>query len=221
MNGWAQAEIERLLANLIRVGVVAELDTAEARVRVRVGGLTTDWLPWLTGRAGATRTWSAITVGEQVLVLSPYGDPSQAVVLPSIYHDDHAAPADSADVERVVFPDGSVVEHDSATNTMTVTVAGSGNVVVNCKQATINADTSVTLNTPQTTCTGALTVEGLLTYMAGLTGSGGSGASLTGALNVTGDVANTGALTNNGKSVGSTHTHNGVVPGGGNSGVPN
>lgn len=204
---WAQAEAERLIANLIRMGVVAELDTTEARVRVKMGGLTTDWLPWLTARAGATRTWSAPTVGEQVLVLSPYGDPSQAVALPAIYQDGKPAPADSADVERVVFPDGSVVEHDSASNTLTVTVAGSGNVVVNCKQATINAETSVTLNTPQTTCKGKLTVEGLLTYLAGMTGSGGSGASMTGALNVTGNVATTGALTNNGKAVGSTHTH--------------
>lgn len=222
-NAWAQAEIERLLANLIRVGVVAELDEAEARVKVRVGGLLTDWLPWLTGRAGATRTWSAPRPGEQVLVLSPYGDPSQAVAMPSIYQDAAPAPAASKDVERVVFPDGSIVEYDSASNTLTVTVAGSGNVVVNCKQATINASDSVTLNTPQTTCTGKLTVEGLLTYMAGMVGSGGSGASaaITGNVSITGNVETTGALTNNGKVVGSTHTHGGVVPGGGNSSTPN
>lgn len=210
--------MERLLANLIRVGVVSQLDEANARVKVKVGGLSTDWLPWLAARAGATRTWSAPRAGEQVLVLSPYGDPAQAVVLPAIYQDDYPAPADSKDVERVVFPDGAVVEYDSAAQQLTVTTAG--NVVINCAQATINASESVTLDAPQTTCTGKLDVQGLLTYLGGLTGSGGSGASMTGALNVTGDVATTGALTNNGKDVGSGHKHSGVQAGGSQTGAP-
>lgn len=84
MNAYALAETERLLANLIRVGTVAALDVAAARVTVDVGGLTTDWLPWIAGRAGATRTWSAPRPGEQVLVLVPYGDLAQAVVLPAL-----------------------------------------------------------------------------------------------------------------------------------------
>lgn len=211
------AEIERLLANLIRVGVIHQLDEANARVKVRTGGLTTDWLPWLTHRAGATRTWSAPRAGEQVLVLAPYGDPAQAVALPAIYQDDYPAPATTKDVERTVMPDGTTVEHNSATNTLTVTVAGDAKVIINCKQATINADTSVTLNTPQTTCTGRLTVEGLFTYLAGMVGSGGSGASaqIQGGFALTG-----GSLTHNGKDIGSTHKHSGVQPGGGQTGNP-
>lgn len=216
-DAWAQAETERILANMIRLGTVSELDEPNARVRVRVGGLTTDWLPWLTARAGATRTWSAPRPGEQVLVLAPYGDPAQAVALPAIYQDDYPAPSNTKDAERVVFPDGSTVDYNSATNTLEVTVAGSGKVIVNCKEATINAETSVTLNTPQTTCKGKLTVEGLLTYLAGMQGSTGSGAAAT----IAGNVAFTGgSLTHNGKNIGSTHTHTGVQPGSGTSGAP-
>ncbi len=216
-DAWAQAETERILANMIRLGTVSELDEPNARVRVRVGGLTTDWLPWLTARAGATRTWSAPRPGEQVMVLAPYGDPAQAVALPSIYQDDYPAPSNTKDAERVVFPDGSTVDYNSATNTLEVTVAGSGKVIVNCKEATINAETSVTLNTPQTTCKGKLTVEGLLTYLAGMQGSTGSGAAAT----IAGNVAFTGgSLTHNGKNIGSTHTHTGVQPGSGTSGAP-
>lgn len=40
-------------------------------------------------------------------------------------------------------------------------------------------------------------------------------------LNITGNTAITGTLTNNGVNVGSTHTHSGIAPGGGNTGVPN
>lgn len=216
-DGWAQAETERILANMIRVGTIAQLDEANARVKVSVGGLSTDWLPWITARAGATRTWSAPRPGEQVLVLAPYGDPAQAVALPAIYQDSYPAPSNTKDAERVVFPDGSTVDYNSASNTLEVTVGGAGKVVVNCKEATINAETSVTLNTPQTTCKGKLTVEGLLTYLAGMNGSTGSGASAS----ITGNVDfSGGSLTHNGKSIGSTHTHSGVQPGGGTSGPP-
>lgn len=214
-DGWAQAETERILANLIRVGTVAQLDEANARVKVSVAGLTTDWLPWITARAGATRTWSAPRPGEQVVVLAPYGDPAQAVVLPSLYQDSHPAPSNTKDAEHVIFPDGSTVDYNSASNTLNVTVAGAGKVVVNCKEATINAETSVTLNTPQTTCKGKLTVEGLLTYLAGMNGSTGSGAAATiaGNVNFTG-----GSLTHNSKNIGSTHTH--TDPQGGTTGAP-
>lgn len=203
---FAAAEIERLLSNMIRIGVVSALDEGAALVTVDIGELTTDWLPWITARAGATRTWSAPRVGEQVVVLAPYGDTAQGIVLPSIYQDNHPAPAASKDIEHVVFPDGSTVEYNSASNTLTVTVAGNGNVIVNCKQATVNADDSVTLNTPQTTCKGALTVEGLLTFLSGMHGYGGEGGGATMAID--GDVAfQNGTLTHNSKDVGSTHQH--------------
>lgn len=214
-DAWAQSETERILANMIRVGAVSQLDEANARVKVSVGGLSTDWLPWVTARAGATRTWSAPRPGEQVIVLAPYGDPAQAVVLPAIYQDAYPAPASTKDSERTVYPDGTTVDYNSASNTLNITVAGSSKVIINCKEATINADTSVTLNTPQTTCKGKLTVEGLLTYLAGMQGSTGSGASAT----ITGNVAfSGGSLTHNGKNIGSTHTHS--DPQGGTTGAP-
>jgi phage baseplate assembly protein V len=211
---WAQAETERILANMIRIGVVAELDDAKARVKVRTGGLVTDWLPWLTHRAGATRTWSAPRPGEQVLVISPYGDPAQAVALPAIYQNAHPAPSTTQDEERVVFPDGSVVTYDSASNTLQIDVAGAAKVIVNCKEATVNAATKVTLNTPETYCTGNLTVQKALNVQGN--GVGGAVATITGNMAITGS-----SLTHNGKDIGSTHTHGGVQPGGGSTSVPN
>ena len=211
MNAYALAEIDRALANLLRLGTVAALDVAEARVKVDIGGLITDWLPWVTGRAGATRTWSAPRAGEQVLLLAPHGDLARAVVLPAIYQDAHPAPAASADIEQVTFPDGSMAAYDSAAHTLTIT-AGSGSVIVNCDQATINAGSSLTLNTPSATCTGALTVQGMLTYTAGMTGSGTTA--------ISGTVAVSGGLTNNGTDVGAGHRHAGVEPGDKFSGPP-
>lgn len=195
MNEWALAEGERVQANLIRVGVVAEVDVAARRAKMRMAGLTTDWLPWGVARAGRTRTASAPTIGEQRLVFSPFGDSAQGVIGQAIYQDDHDAPTESADEDVTEYPDGTRVGYDSASNTLTIDVAGAGNVIITCQQATVKAATSVTLDTPTTHCTGALIVDGTATF---------NGASLT----------------HGGKNIGKAHSHSAVQPGGGTSGAP-
>ena len=210
-DGWNTGELERMQAGMIRLGVVTELDDANARVKVACGGLSTDWLPWQTGRAGATRTWSPPQVGEQVTVFAPYGDPAQAFVGGSIYQDAHPAPASSKDQETMVFSDGTTVDYNSATNTLTVNIAGAGKANVICKEATVQAATKVTLDTPDTFCTGNLTVAKSLTM-----GQEGGSATMKGSVSIEGP-----SLTHNGKNVGSTHTHGGIQPGGGSTAVPN
>lgn len=211
MNNYDLTEMNRSISNMIRVGNIRAVDVANARVRVAFGGCVSDWLPWGTSRAGNRRDWTAPNVGEQVMVFCPFGDPTQAVVGPSIFQDDFSAPATSADQDTTVYPDGTTVDYNSATNTLTVTVAGSGNVVINCKVATVKADTSVKIDTPETTCTGNLTVKKSFTM-----GQEGGSATMKGNVAIEG-----GSLTHNGKNVGSTHTHGGVQPGGSNTAAPN
>ena len=187
------SETYRKLAAMIRFGVITGVDVANARVTCSVAGLDTDWLPWCVGRAGSTRKWSAPTVGEQVIVFAPGGDTSLGFVLPGFYQDNHPAPASAANKETTVYPDGSAVEYDSSSNTLTVSVSGNGNVIVNCKQATVNASTSVTLNTPNTHATGNVQIDGNLgvTGAMAVQGQGATGAVSTfaGTIQVTnGDV---------------------------------
>lgn len=89
-------EASRRIANLLRLGTVAEVSTQGlARCRVRTGDLLTDWLPWLTLRAGGILgglTWWPPVPGEQCLLLAPGGDLLQAVVLPGIYSDSMPQP---------------------------------------------------------------------------------------------------------------------------------
>ena len=113
-EAWAAGEIERRLANLIRLATVSALDANAARVKVQIGAVVSDWLPWVTHRASNDRSWWAPEPGEQVLVLSPSGDLTQAVVLPAIYQANHSAPADSENIHRVRYKDGTVVEYDRA-----------------------------------------------------------------------------------------------------------
>ena len=46
-------ELERLISNLLRVGVVEEVDTEKMVCRVRTGDILTDWIRWGADRAGA------------------------------------------------------------------------------------------------------------------------------------------------------------------------
>nr|WP_312378889.1 phage baseplate assembly protein V [Delftia acidovorans] len=98
-------EAARRLENLIRRGTVAAVRLASpARIRVKVGDNTTDWLPWLALRAGGTkggRHWSPPVVGEQAVVLCQGGDMAQGVALMGLYSDAMEQPSDQAACERM------------------------------------------------------------------------------------------------------------------------
>lgn len=115
MRSYDQAEVERLLMNVIRYGTITEVDAGNARARVTFGGETESaWLPFTGGRAGGARVWTPPTVGEQVLVLAPSGDTAQAVITGSIPSSSNPAP--SSDGGAVVLRIGS--------STVTVTASG-------------------------------------------------------------------------------------------------
>lgn len=130
MSGYDVSELNRQISNLARIGTVKELDEANARVKLSVSGLTTDWLPWSAARAGKTRTWSPPQVGEQVVMLSPFGDMGQAVIIGSLFSDTDPAPAASKDQETTVYPDGARIDHNSATHATTLTLNAGGTLNV-------------------------------------------------------------------------------------------
>lgn len=132
MNGFELSELYRMVANLLRVGVVSELDEDDGRVRVQTSGLTTDWLPWGERRAGQVRTWNMPTLGEQVLLASPFGDLGQAVIVCSLHSDAHPAPATSKDKDVTDYPDGARQEYDSAAHEYVLDVPAGGKITIQC-----------------------------------------------------------------------------------------
>ncbi|SUF99672.1 phage baseplate assembly protein V [Salmonella enterica subsp. enterica serovar Hartford] len=100
-------EIMRLITNLIRTGVVTEVDRENWLCRVKTGDLETNWINWLTLRAGNARTWWRPSEGEQVVLLSLGGNLETAFVLPAIYSNQFAPPSDSVDGCVTEYPDGA------------------------------------------------------------------------------------------------------------------
>uniref|UniRef100_UPI0035C6AB7F phage baseplate assembly protein V n=1 Tax=Serratia quinivorans TaxID=137545 RepID=UPI0035C6AB7F len=205
------SELARAVRDLIRIGVVVEVDTARALCRVQIGGNMSDWLHWLTCRAGRTRTWWAPSIGEQVLLLAIGGELDTAFVLPGIYSDDFPAPSASAEAYHVSFPDGAVIEYEpqngalSVTGIATADVSASTSVNVTAPTVTVNASQKINLNAPVVECSNQL-VTGTIQIK--------EGGKMTGDLNHSG-----GSITSNGVVV-HTHTHGGVETGGGQTDKP-
>lgn len=108
-------EIMRLITNLIRTGIVTEVDRKKWLCRVKVGELETNWINWLTLRAGGARTWWCPSPDEQVVVLSMGGNLETAFVLPAIYSNQFPPPSDSVDGCVTEYPDGGWFEYEPAT----------------------------------------------------------------------------------------------------------
>lgn len=143
-------DLSRLIENLIRTGTIAEVDHYNKRCRVQSGQLKTDWLPWIAGRAGTTKTWSPPTIGEQCMIFSPSGEPANGIVLTGLYSDSNAAPSSSPNKELMTLPDGGRIEYDHDTSTLSIT---------GLDALTVQANNTITLDCPHVHITGELTVD--------------------------------------------------------------
>lgn len=189
-------EINRLIANLIRIGTIAEVDDSKALARVTIGNLKTDWLPWATQRAGNDRTWWRPDLGEQVIVISPSGDTSQAVIFLSFYGQGDQ-PSQNPDEQVTQYQYGTKVSYNRKTSTLTIDCVGhvqinshSTNMITvttHDGNVTINGDLSVNGNT---TTSGNAAVSGSLSAKGGISGIGGL--SFEGHVHTDGDGETTG-----------------------------
>lgn len=183
----------------LRYGVVASVDLAAGRIVVECGDIRTAPIRWLERRAGATRTRSVPSVGEQVLLLCPGGDIEAAIALVGVTSDANPLPGAGA-TEFVEFPDGAVLSYDPKTHALTAKLPAGATVA-------IAATGGVTLDVGDR----GLTIRGPV--------------SIDGKVTVAGDLDATGTLTGKADVVGGgkslkTHKHLGVTAGGGVSGAP-
>lgn len=129
-DAYRNAEAERRTANGLLFGHVVEVDHDARRAVVEIeDGWRLRPLPWLERRAGRVRTSSPPTVGEQVLVLSPGGEPGVGVILPGA-PSDAVAPETRADLELTETDDGFADVWDAEAQTRTLTVPEGGRLIV-------------------------------------------------------------------------------------------
>lgn len=185
-------EIMRLITNLIRTGVVTAVDREKWLCRVKTGDLETNWINWLTLRAGDARTWWCPSPGEQVVLLSMGGNLETAFALPAIYSNQFPPPSVSPDSCVTAHPDGGWFEYDPACGRW---------YVHGIQSMVVEAGTEITFKTSK------FVVEASQTCING-------DVAINGAV-----MQNGGVLSSNGVVV-HTHKHTGVQSGGSQTGGP-
>lgn len=122
MSRFQLADDDRRIAGLVRVGQVAE--TTGDMVRLRIGSILTQWIPVLMPAAGAVRVWNPPSVGEQMLVLAPGGEPDQAVALAGLASTAHPPASEDLEETRIDWDDGASVSYHRGDQRMTVELPG-------------------------------------------------------------------------------------------------
>lgn len=229
------AELHRRIDNLIRTGVVTEVDLDAGTCRVKSGKLETRHIPIAAIRAGDARVWWPPSPGEQVTLLCMSGEPETAIVLPGLFCDAFPQPDAREKTLHISFPDKAIIEYDAnvsallATGIKTATLTTSESVTANTSKASVNATesinattkqatvkaTSITLDAPTVTCTGLMQAKSI-----SVGGSGGGSATINGPVNIKGAVTQTGGSLSSNGVVLDSHKHDGVQPGGGTTGGP-
>lgn len=213
------------LPDLIKIGEVSSVDPEKCTARVVFDdedSLVSYDLQILQRNTYENQDYQMVHPGEDVVCLFLGSGQEDGFIIGSLYAGEIKPPEASLDRRTVVFSDDTRVCYDRHEHKLTVTIEGTeivfnrqdgsitvpNAVTINCTTATVNASSSVTLDTPKTDITGALNVTGLITGKGGLAVSGGSGAavSVTGDMNLQGQVDASGDVKAGGISL-MNHVH--------------
>jgi len=133
-------DLDRRTQDLVKRGVVEEVDYEKARVRVGIGNrsdendwIVTDWLPMNGGRAKGDRDWHPLEKGEKVVLLAEGGELSTATIMPAgTYTEggDEKANGNKAGVWRKSFKNGAEVSYDRNSGAMLFDATSGGTVVI-------------------------------------------------------------------------------------------
>ena len=221
-------ELERRMANVVRVGKVLSADYSSATVTVALGKNKTTSLPWLAQRAGNDRVWHPPEVGEQVVVISPSGNLAQGFVLSgAIFKQDFPANGSSADKSLTTYKDGAVVQYDRAAHAYSITIpsGGKATIAAGSNAQAIIEDSDVKLSYGSNASI-VITSTGItLTFGSTYIKLSSSGITTNGDISQTGKITASGNITSAGDVKAGTvsldlHLHSAVQTGSGISGPP-
>lgn len=133
-------ELLNLLKNLITIGTITETKSAEGKALARVNlcGRITDFLPVVSFANSYKRHYIPARIGEQVLVLNPYGEPSSGLIIPSIFNKGCKESEGASNTKEIfTYEDGVSFSYDSRTSTLKVD--SPKQIQILCQNASITA----------------------------------------------------------------------------------
>ncbi|HAS8166960.1 TPA: phage baseplate assembly protein V [Vibrio vulnificus] len=122
--GHTHSQLVRLLSEMIQFGSIIEVQAKPLRYKVqfdenRVSG----WIPMNVSHAAQVRSWKPLQVGEQVVVLKPFGAQG-GVIVASLNQTKFDQPKDKLNLYYLEFPDGTWLEYDMEEHKLTGHVEG-------------------------------------------------------------------------------------------------
>lgn len=142
-------------------GYISEVDEAKGYARVKIDnldGITSDWLQIVyPGTKADKYTWTP-TINEYVVCLFD-DNYNTGVILGAVYTESNNPVNSGEGVSGITFADGTKINYNQNTKKLTIDV-GTGDVVINCNNATITASDSVNINSPNLNVSGNVNADG-------------------------------------------------------------
>lgn len=164
---------------MLRYGTVSEIDTEKALVRVdfEEDGIVSFWLAVLVQKSKDDKYFHSPDVGDVVACMMD-AHSENGVILGAIYTAKNKPTIQGKDKTAVVFKDGTEIEYDRENHKLRLKIKGyitiecDKDVNVKCKNATVKADTKVTIDTPNAEFTGDVSMEGNLDVWGNIDSNG-------------------------------------------------
>ena len=134
---------EQALEKLIQYATVEQLDCTGALVRVRAGDNLTDWVRWFGTYSGAHIDWSAPSIGEQGMLLSPSGILNNGAFLRGLPSEQFQPPSHDEQAFVIRFKNGDTLVHDGTQLRFNI----AGGITHNTPTVTHTSDTQMHGNT--------------------------------------------------------------------------
>ena len=119
--------LKRLIGNIANYGTITQTKSADGKslARVKIGERETDFLPGLSLVNSFFKVYSPMRVGEQVVVISPFGEASSGFILRSIFNVLAKEPTWASNTTAgVEFEDGTVVTYDTKEKLLNISCVG-------------------------------------------------------------------------------------------------
>ncbi|ODN41167.1 hypothetical protein BGC07_18000 [Piscirickettsia litoralis] len=140
-------DLRRRLYQLCRIGNVVELDAKNARAKVKFiqdnSVLISEWMRWKPLRANKNTIWWTPQIDEQVEVIAPFGEPSQAYISGSFYSQSFVPPDNSEKHFTIAFEDGAQLQYDTEKSKLSIKTTGDINL--NCKNYSLTSSGDVSV----------------------------------------------------------------------------
>lgn len=121
-------EIKRRLENIVQLGTISETKSAKGKALARVvldddgeDRRVSAFLPVFSIANSFMRVWMPLRVGEQVTVISPFGNANVGFIIRSIFNRGCKEPSGANDhTAAMEFEDGTIISYDSVAHELKI-----------------------------------------------------------------------------------------------------